>query len=443
MQGETILSYKQAREYLDSLQFHKIKLGLQPMRDFHAKLGNPETNLKIVHVAGTNGKGSVCSALVSVMAQAGYKTGIYTSPHLSSARERFRINDSYISKDDFARLTTYIQKVLNGRPITYFEFTTSLALLWFYEQEVDLVVLETGLGGRLDATNIIRNPLVTIVTSISMDHEAYLGTTIEEVASEKAGIIKQNVPVIATTENPKVLTILEKFVKLQNTQLYLRGRDFHGFWHEDCLWTYEAQDNLGGLGELDGVRGIKIKNIKNAKPGAIPVENASAVVTCVRILQNHGFTVTEKNLRVGLAKVFWPGRQELIEKDGKRFLLDGAHNPAGVQSLSEVLALYSYEKLFCVWGAMADKDIAGGLQRIAPCCDHLLLANVKSDRTADPKKMMAVLSAEHIEKAREYDCAYDALCQAMAEATANDLILVAGSLYLIGELRPHLAGGLV
>lgn len=434
MQGEDLLSYKEARSYLDSLQFHKIKLGLQPMRDFHATLGNPEAGLNIVHVAGTNGKGSVCSALVTVMSKAGYKVGVYTSPHLSSARERFRINDDYISKGDFSRLTTFIQKVLGGRPITYFEFTTSLALLWFYEQGVDLVVLETGLGGRLDATNIIRKPLVTILTSISMDHEAYLGTTIEEVASEKAGIIKQDVPVVTTSKDPKVQAVIEKFSQAKNATLYMRGKDFCDSWDDGCLWSYEAKDKLGGF---------KVENIENAKPGAVPAENASAVVTCVHLLKDHGFAVTEDVLRMGLAEVSWPGRQELIVKDGKRFLLDGAHNPAGVQSLTEVLQLYSYKKLFCIWGAMADKDIAGGLQRIAPCCDHLLLTAVESDRTADPRSMMAVLGSEQVEKTQMYDSAYDAFGQAKVDATADDLILIAGSLYLIGELRPKLVGGLV
>lgn len=434
MQGEALLSYKEARAYLDSLQFHKIKLGLQPMRDFHESLGNPESALKIVHVAGTNGKGSVCSALVSVMAKANYRVGIYTSPHLSSARERFRINDDYISQDDFARLTTFIQKILAGRPITYFEFTTSLALLWFYEQGVDLVVLETGLGGRLDATNIISNPLVTIITSISMDHEAYLGTTIEEVASEKAGIIKPGVPVVATSRDSRVVAVLKTFAQKQNAPLYLRGTDFDESWQGGSTWSYRANATLGEW---------SIDQLENAKPGATAAENGAAVVASVYLLKEYGFCVSQSALRSGLAEVSWPGRQELIEQEGKRFLLDGAHNPAGVQSLVEVLQSYSYNRLFAIWGAMADKDIASGLRGIVSCCDQLLLAAVESERAAEPAVMLGLLDEDQSSKAMICQSSTEALTRAKEMAGTDDLILVAGSLFLVGELRPQLVGGLV
>ncbi|MBW2682664.1 MAG: bifunctional folylpolyglutamate synthase/dihydrofolate synthase, partial [Deltaproteobacteria bacterium] len=182
------MTYDEVLAHLESLQMHKIKLGLDAMQSFLEKVGRPENDLRFVHVAGTNGKGSVCAALSEILGRAGYKVGVYTSPHLSSVRERFRIGDRYITEEEFAALGSRICEVLGTEQITYFEFTTALGLLWFAESELDLVLLETGLGGRLDATNVV-TPLVSVITSISMDHEAYLGDTMAAVAGEKAGII--------------------------------------------------------------------------------------------------------------------------------------------------------------------------------------------------------------------------------------------------------------
>ncbi|WP_417912244.1 bifunctional folylpolyglutamate synthase/dihydrofolate synthase, partial [Candidatus Electronema sp. TJ] len=190
------MNYQQAQQFLDQLQLFKIKLGLDSMQHFLARLGDPQQQLRCVHIAGTNGKGSVGAALHSMLAAAGYKTGLYTSPHLSSVRERFQINGAYISKEDFARLAGRIESVLDGRQITYFECTTALALLWFAEQQTDFVVLEVGMGGRLDATNVI-TPLVSVITNVSMDHEQHLGDTLAKIAAEKAGIIKTGVPVVS------------------------------------------------------------------------------------------------------------------------------------------------------------------------------------------------------------------------------------------------------
>ncbi len=203
------MTYREAVTFLDNLQMHKIKLGLGAMRAFLARVGQPEQRLRIVHVAGTNGKGSVSASLLAVLKRAGLRVGLYTSPHLSSIRERFRIGERYISEEEFARIATAIAKTLGEEQITYFEFSTALALLWFAESDLDLVILETGLGGRLDATNVV-NPLVSVITSISMDHEAYLGNTLTAVASEKAGIIKPGVPVVATDGRPEIVEVLER-----------------------------------------------------------------------------------------------------------------------------------------------------------------------------------------------------------------------------------------
>nr|MDA3786464.1 Mur ligase family protein [Deltaproteobacteria bacterium] len=219
------MNYPEAWAYLDNLQFFKITLGLDSLAGFLGQVGNPQDTLSCVHVAGTNGKGSVAMNLLTLLQGGGYKVGLYTSPHLSSVRERFRINDDYISEEEFAAIATQIAAVLGDQQITYFEFATALAFLWFSRQQVDLVILEVGLGGRLDATNIVR-PLVSVITNVSMDHEAYLGTTLAQVAFEKAGIIKKGVPVVSgVSADVSQEVVMARCAEL-GAELRLLGREF-------------------------------------------------------------------------------------------------------------------------------------------------------------------------------------------------------------------------
>lgn len=429
--------YVNAVTFLDSLQFHKIKLGLVPIRNFLEKVSHPEKSLNIIHAAGTNGKGSVCSGLVSVLAEAGYRVGLYTSPHLSSPRERFCINQSFISKNDFSRLTNEIRRVLEGGLITYFEFTTVLALMWFAEQKVDFVVLETGLGGRLDATNVIENPLMTIITNVSMDHEMYLGDTIELVAAEKAGIIKKNIPVVCGCRDSRVVDVVKDFAKRLDAPLFCLKHDFETAKCSGLLWDYVS--NNVGL--------VDIARIKNAKPGMYQAENNAIIVTTVQLLRKTGVHVSEAELRRGIEAVQWPGRLELIEKkiDKKvyRFLLDGAHNPAGVESLIHSLQYYSYKKLYCIWGAMVDKNIVDGIKKILPYTDRIIFTDVDSDRAANATDMYKLMDIKDREKFVCCTSSAQAIETACLNAEETDLILVAGSLYMIGEVRPQLVGELV
>ena len=212
-----------------------------------ARVHNPEQQLKTVHVAGTNGKGSVSVTLLTILSKAGYRVGLYTSPHLSSVRERFRIGNSFISEDTFARIASQIQDVLGEEKITYFEFTTAIAFLWFAEENLDLVVLETGLGGRLDATNIV-TPLVSVITNVSMDHEAYLGDTISAVAGEKAGIVKAAVPVVTAAGEGAGLTEVRVACKAKNAPLYRYENDFSAIVAPDNSWQWSAAESLSDTG---------------------------------------------------------------------------------------------------------------------------------------------------------------------------------------------------
>ncbi|MCI5143397.1 MAG: bifunctional folylpolyglutamate synthase/dihydrofolate synthase, partial [Candidatus Electrothrix sp. ATG1] len=270
---EKAMNYQEAWEFLDQLQFFKIKLGLDSMNHFLERLGNPHHNLPCVHIGGTNGKGSVGATLCSILTAANYKTGFYTSPHLSSVRERFRIGNSYISKEDFARLISKIYTVLDGNQITYFECTTTLALLWFAEQKVDCAILEVGMGGRLDATNVV-TPLLSIITNVSMDHEQYLGSTLAEVAGEKAGIIKKNIPVVSATPNNDSCRIIRKTACEQQAPTFLFGRDFAGVPENPTSsnWRYY------GIG-----RQI-LRNLPMAMKGNYQIGNASIALVASQLL---------------------------------------------------------------------------------------------------------------------------------------------------------------
>lgn len=444
------MTYQETLTFLNNLQMHKIKLGLSAMRDFLARIGQPEQRLKYVHVAGTNGKGSVSATLLEVLGRSGYRAGLFTSPHLSSVRERFRTTDGYIPEETFARIGERLINVLGDDQITYFEFTTALALLWFAESNLDVVILETGLGGRLDATNVVV-PLVSVITSISMDHEAYLGDTLAAVASEKAGIIKPGVPVVAVGGEGSVTSVLEKTTRERGSSLYLLGRDFTygGTSNDDWQWQGQMMNNSM---VLDGLR--------CSMRGAYQRENASLVVATAQVLNTVGFTIDETALREGLAAVCWPGRLEYLVLDrvsrawlnndlhqgqgAVRYLLDGAHNPAGVKNLALTLAEeYVYRRLILVWGAMIDKDIVAGLTSMLPLADTFILTRPEGERSAEPEQLLACLPESVRDKGVLVRDVAEALREAERRAADEDIIVVAGSLYLVGAVRKLLVGEVV
>jgi len=442
------MNYQQAWDYLDSLQFHKIKLGLDAMHSFMAKVRNPEQRLKTVHVAGTNGKGSVSVTLLTILSGSGYRVGLYTSPHLSSVRERFRINDTFISEEKFAELATQIREVLGEEKITYFEFTTALAFLWFAEENLDLVVLETGLGGRLDATNIV-TPCVSVITNVSMDHEAYLGNTISAVAGEKAGIIKSGIPVVSAVKVGAGLEEVEAASKARGAQLFLYGDSFHSAKEDDGHWQWQGDSSFSGSSYHD---------LRCSMKGDYQVGNASLALAVIELLKGKGFSVTEEQIRQGLADVQWPGRLEnfcLNRKNRKRvvcsgeagtvsYLLDGAHNPAGVESLVETLKTECrYHKLLLIWGAMADKDLQKTLLPVAELADAIILTKPEGERSAEPELLLQNVPRHLQKRCKLHSSVDDAITEAENLATKDDLILIAGSLYLIGASRKILLGELV
>ncbi len=435
------MNYQQAWTFLNNLQFFKIKLGLDAMTTFLGRVGNPHRRLICIHIGGTNGKGSVAATLLSILTAAGYKVGLYTSPHLSDVRERFRIGDDFISRDDFARLATVIQNVLAGEQITYFEFTTTLAMLWFAEQNVDLAIMEVGMGGRLDATNVI-TPLVSVITNVSMDHEQYLGTTLAEVAGEKAGIIKPGIPVVTGVDDVTATAVIAEKCRQTGSPLYLLGRDFSG----DRLHDEQQKWNYNGIKN-------SYTDLPLAMKGGYQHDNAALALAALELLPP-ALATEEQALEKGLAGVHWPGRLEELhvavaaDRPNEKYhvLLDGAHNPAGVEALRRALEdEFDYQELVLIWGAMADKDIARTLQTIGPLADHIIFTRPESERSAMPADLLTSL-AKHYGKhkhALTAETVDGALDTAATLATKNDLICIAGSLYLVGRARQILQGELV
>lgn len=443
------MNFQEAQQYLDDLQQHKLKLGLEAMENFLETVSRPDKKLRFVHVAGTNGKGSVSVNIVTMLAHAGYRVGLFTSPHLSSVRERFRINGDYISEADFAEYATQVREALGEEKITYFEFTTALALLWFAAAAVDLVVLETGLGGRLDATNVVV-PLVSIITNVSMDHEAYLGDDLRSIAFEKAGIIKRGVPLVTGVADDESRVVVQERCGALDVPMYLYGKDFYAE-EKGQSWNWQScSDHLQPKCYADLRCGMR---------GDYQRYNSSLAVAVVALLQRHGFTVSEDAVRDGLGRVHWPGRLEHIildrqtrvrraesdpEENVLRYIIDGAHNPAGVASLVSTLEReYSYDRLIVLWGAMEDKDLRLTVPPVAELASMMILTQPQGERAAVPEMLVEILSQRHRDRCHIVADVRRALDFAEQQAGPDDLIVIAGSLYLIGEIRFLLVGELV
>jgi len=425
-------NFKAALAYLDRFQFHGFRLGLERMTGILKALGNPEKGYPCLHVAGTNGKGSVSAVIASILNAAGYRTGLYTSPHLSSLRERFRIGDIMISEEELSEQVWKIRDFLEtGYELSYFEFTTAIAMVWFAEQKTDLAIFETGLGGRLDATNIV-NPLVSVITNISLEHQSFLGSSIPEIAREKAGIIKKGVPVITgVREQPAFSVILDRCLEL-NAPVRQLGRDFDIKGHGNSGIDYK--------GEF-----FEINGLDPALRGRHQAVNAGLAIAACEGLMKHGFKVTDTAIRNGCRSVYWPGRGELL-MGSRRVLLDGAHNIGGVRSLKDLLGqlnrisgnngMCRHTLLWACSDEGGDKDFAAMLREIAPLFGKIVI-------TEPPGPRIPVT----LERWGRNDIPKDAIMEqnwknaldkALSICSMEDLLCVAGSLYLVGAVREEL-----
>ncbi len=387
------MEYSEAIRFLYQLRRFGVKLGLENMRQLAAGAGQPQERLRFIHVAGTNGKGSTCAFLEAIYRAAGYRVGLFTSPHLVSFRERIQVNRQLISQDDVARL---VAELPGEGSFTFFEAVTVMALKYFAAERCDIVIWETGLGGRLDATNIV-TPLVSVITNIQLDHQQWLGPTIAEIAAEKAGIIKPGAPVITAAEEP-ALQVITQTAARQNAPLTVV---------------------------------TALENCDLALPGAHQRLNAALAVAAVRAAQST-IPVTEDAIPSGLKTAHWPGRLQLLKLGGVRsILLDGAHNPAGAKALAAALSTdFAARRPAIILGAFADKDYAGICQTLAPLAARILLPPVSSGRSADPHAL-AELCRQANPVAAVQIC--PSLSAALDAAAAEPFVVITGSLHFLGE----------
>lgn len=405
------MTWEEGLAHLASRSPSAIKMGLERVREALARLGHPERRVPALHVAGTNGKGSVCALAAACLAQR-YRTGLYTSPHLERVNERFQVNGVAISDEALGRCVAGVVARLGAAPeLTYFELGTLVAFQHFADEGVEVAVLETGLGGRLDATTACA-PLVTAITPIDFDHQEYLGTTLAAIAAEKAGIVKPGVPLVCSRQAPEALAVLERAAP----SLWLEGRDF-----EATGTAYR-----GPAWRLDG--------LALPLPGPHQAQNLAVALAALECLAARGFPLSDAEVRAGVAAARWPGRFERVE-GRPPIILDGAHNPAGARALRAALdAQYPGVPVHLVFGVLADKELAPMLEVLLPRATTVHLCAPTSDRARPPERYLeeARRLGPRVTAHRSPRAALDA---ARAEAGADSLVIVAGSLVLVGELR--------
>lgn len=418
-------SSKGVIEFLYSLEKHGIKPGLERIRALLDTLGNPQNSFRSMHVAGTNGKGSVCAMAASVLNEAGYKTGLYTSPHLLRFNERITVSGRQITHRELveaASVTRAASRKAGLGDMTFFEFTTAMAFVHFREKKAEFAVIETGMGGRLDATNLAI-PMVSIITNIDLDHTAWLGRTIKEIAFEKAGIIKPGAPVVTGVEQKQALSVIRAKAKEAASPVYLMGRDFHASRGEKGLIAYS--------GISGGLEGLKI-----GLPGAHQAKNAAVALAALEVLRAGGLDISERAVRAGMRKTRWPGRFEILSKK-PLVILDGAHNPAGARALEEALEGVKKKRLILVIGMMADKEMGGILKELVPSSSLVIATAPQGERAARPDEVME-LAAKYKKPVFAAPTVKDACKRALFEAAPGDCVCVSGSLFTVGEARDFL-----
>ena len=428
-------SYKKAIEYIYNLNKYGIKLGLKNITCLLSLFGNPHLKTRVIHVAGTNGKGSTSAIIHSILKNAGYKVGLYTSPHLVSFQERMVINGEYISPDEvislLKRLKPTIGKVAHREGCqhpTFFEVITTMAFLYFYEKKVDFAIMEVGLGGRLDATNVCQ-PLVSVITHIDFDHIDRLGNTLAEIAGEKGAIIKQNTPVVSAGQFPDAQDVIKKIARERGSSLYIYG--------EEVGATLISSQLRGNYFNYRGISN-NIDNLFIPLAGDFQIENASLAIATTELLNNIGFVITTDDIIKGVASSKWPGRFEIV-KEKPLVILDGAHNPDGVkQFIKNLKKLIPDKRIIAVLGVFQDKDYINILKNIVPQVNQVILTMADNPR-ATPTAVLAEEVGHYInyDSIIETDDVETAINKSLQIAREDDVICITGSLYTVGEAKAY------
>jgi dihydrofolate synthase/folylpolyglutamate synthase len=439
------LNYSQAEEYLDSfinyeqilgIPYAQRNYGLGHVEELLRRMGDPQLASMTIHIAGTKGKGSVAAMIARVLTTSGYLTGLYTSPHLHTLRERIKVDDSLISEVEFAASMAEIKPFIEVmrqdtafRQPTYFEVLTVLAFSYFKKKRVDFQVLEVGLGGRLDATNVAR-PLVCIITSISLDHTQILGNSLKEIAREKAGIINPGCWVVLSPQPEEAASVISDICQEKEAKMVQVGKDIT--WHK-------IGSNLRS--QLLVIEGRTNKyQVDIPLLGDFQLENATVAVAVLEILASAGFAISPTNITQGLSRVEWPGRFQILQQN-PTVLVDGAHNVASMRRLaSNIKAYFTYKRIFLVFGTSSDKDIPGIINELCPLSPQVIVTRTTHSRAATISTLAAEFNKQGIEPETR-ETVSEAISRALSLADKTDIICVTGSLFIVAEALNYFSRG--
>ena len=416
------MTYEEALSYIHSICWKGSKLGLDRTRELLGKLDDPQKELKFIHIAGTNGKGSTAAMLSSILEEAGYRVGLYTSPFINRFNERMQVNHQPIPDEELAALTEYVRPhadAMADSP-TEFELITALAMVWFARQKCDIVVLEVGMGGELDSTNIIDAPEAAVIAAMGLDHVKELGPTMADIARAKAGIIKEGGRVVSYGGNLEADEVIAAVCRARNASLC--QPDFSAIVPGD--FSLEGQTF-----SYKGWRGLRIPLV-----GAYQMNNAAVVLETVEVLRQRGWSVSDEAVRQGLADTRWPARFEVLRRDPV-FIVDGGHNPHGIRATAESLSrLFPGRKITFVTGVMADKDVEHILGLIVPLADQFFTVRPDNPRAMDAGELARRIEAMGA-KATACASVRDGVDRAIQAEGPHGVACALGSLYMSGEVR--------
>lgn len=424
------MNYTEALEYIDSIYGLGSDLGLGRVEVLMEKMGNPQEKIKIIHVAGTNGKGSCCAMLSNILIEQGYTVGVYTSPHLEVYNERYTVNNMQITNEEFTEQISVVktccdQLVADGKITqpTVFEVVTALGFNYFAQRKVDYLILEVGLGGRFDATNVIHRPVLSMITSISMDHMEFLGNTLSDIAYEKGGIIKENCPVVLYSQCDEVYNAVKKLSEQRHAKLYFaKNQGTH----------IKSQDITGSVFDIENEY-MNYSDIRLGLLGDYQINNAATVLLACRALIDSGIEISQQSIYAGLKKAQWSGRMEIVQRD-PIVLLDGAHNIDGIHMLAESLERYfSNKKITLLIGILGDKEYEKMIEMLLPLASKIVFTEPNNSRKWDINTLTETIVPYEIEVYREKNIE-SAFNLAKSITSKEDVLCCAGSLYLIGEL---------
>ena len=416
------MTYEEALSYIHSICWKGSKLGLDRTRELLGKLDDPQKELKFIHIAGTNGKGSTAAMLSSILEEAGYRVGLYTSPFINRFNERMQVNHQPIPDEELAALTEYVRPYADAMADspTEFELITALAMVWFARQKCDIVVLEVGMGGELDSTNIIDVPEAAVIAAMGLDHVKELGPTMADIARAKAGIIKEGGRVVSYGGNPEADEVIAAVCRARNASLC--QPDFSAIVPGD--FSLEGQTF-----SYKGWRGLRIPLV-----GAYQMNNAAVVLETVEVLRQRGWSVSDEAVRQGLADTRWPARFEVLRRDPV-FIVDGGHNPHGIRATAESLSrLFPGRKITFVTGVMADKDVEHILGLIVPLADQFFTVRPDNPRAMDAGELARRIEAMGA-KATACASVRDGVDRAIQAEGPHGVACALGSLYMSGEVR--------